>query len=107
MLFGNWEYDDDSNALFGRDALNDLFSNPVEQAAETYLTCDVARFGHDKTVMVVWKGLVATAIPSMDKSDMTQVEVGIEGLRAKHSIPMRHVLVDEDGIGGGVVDHLK
>jgi hypothetical protein len=29
LLNGNWEYDDDPNALFETDALHDLFSNPV------------------------------------------------------------------------------
>jgi len=107
LLYGNWEYDDDPNALFARDDLTDLFSNPVEPGTESYLTCDVARFGRDKTVMTVWRGLVATGIYSMDRSSMTEVETAIEGLRAKHGIPMSHVLVDEDGIGGGVVDHLR
>jgi phage terminase large subunit len=107
LLFGNWEYDDDPYTLFARDDLTDLFSNPVEPGTNRYLTCDVARFGRDKTVMVVWEGLVATEIHSMDKSSGPQVEEAVEGLRAKHGIPMSHVLLDEDGVGGNAVDHLR
>lgn len=107
LLFGNWEYDDDPNALFGRDELTDLFSNPVERGSEKYLTCDVARFGRDKTVLIVWEGLVAIEIHVMGRSSGPEVEEAVEGLRAKHGIPMSHVLLDEDGVGGNAVDHLR
>ena len=104
LYFGNWEYDDDPNALFSIDALNDLFSNPVERGDDNYLTVDVARFGRDKSVLMVWEGLVVTEIQTMDKSATTEVVAGIEGLRLKHGIPASRTLVDEDGVGGGVVD---
>lgn len=106
LLLGNWEYDDDPNALFGRDELGDLFSNPVEASGDTFLTCDVARLGRDKTIYIVWNGLVATEIIAVDKSRVNEVIADIEGLRAKHGIPMSHVLVDEAGVGGGAVDGL-
>lgn len=105
LLHGNWEYDDDPNALFGRDELNDLFSNSVE-GGDKYLTCDVARLGRDRTIYIIWEGLKAVEIIAVDKSRVNEVIADIEGLRAKHGIPMSRVLVDEGGVGGGVVDGL-
>jgi hypothetical protein len=106
LLHGNWEYDDDPNALFGRDELNDLFSNPLP-GGDAYLTCDVARLGRDRTVYIIWEGLRAVEIIAVDKTRVNEVIADIEGLRAKHGIPMSHVLVDEGGVGGGVVDGLN
>jgi hypothetical protein len=106
LLHGNWEYDDDPNALFGRDELNDLFSNPIE-GGDNYLTCDVARLGRDRTIYIIWEGMKAVEIIAVDKSRVNEVIADIEGLRAKHGIPMSHVLVDEGGVGGGVVDGLN
>ena len=106
LLLGNWEFDDDPNALFARDRLLDLFTNPVEEGSEHYLTCDVARLGRDKTVYAIWYGLKLVELIVLDKTRIPEVMADIEGLRAKHNIPMSHCLVDEDGVGGGVVDGL-
>lgn len=104
LLFGNWEYDDDPNALFAIDDLNNLFSNPVEKGKFNCLICDVARFGRDKTVYSIWRGLVEIERIRLDSTATTEVVSDIEGLRTKHGIPTSHVLVDEGGVGGGVVD---
>lgn len=104
LYYGNWEFDDDPNTLMAIDDLNDLFSNPVPRAGEKYLICDVARLGRDKTVYSIWDGLVEYERIQLAKTLTTEIVGDLEGLRSKHGIPTSHVLVDEGGVGGGVVD---
>lgn len=107
LLYGNWEYDDDDNALFSYDALTDLFTNTIDETEDKYIVCDVARFGRDKAVIILWKGLQAKEIRYYPKSATTDLESTIITMAALHHVPMSRVLVDEDGVGGGVVDHLR
>ena len=107
MLEGNWEYEDSDLSLFHFDQINDLFTNVPVDSDQFYLTCDVARFGADKTVIMIWKGFMVINIKVILKSDLTAVERAIMQLAEQYKIRISHVLVDEDGVGGGVVDHLK
>jgi hypothetical protein len=60
LFHGNWEYDDDPNALCNFDDIDAVFENDhliaKIQSEEYYLTCDVARLGSDKARIAVWKG---------------------------------------------------
>lgn len=107
LLFGNFDYDDDDNALMDYDSLTDLFTNSFVPEGEWYITGDVARYGKDKTVIMVWCGWRVVAIYVLEKKSVTEVAAFIEGLRVKHSIALSNVIVDEDGVGGGVVDILN
>lgn len=109
LLKGNWDYDDDPAALFQADALYDLFTNllPEDTDKTRYITCDAARLGRDRCVIMVWEGLKVVHITSYDRSRLTQVEAEIERLRQAYGVPRSRVIVDEDGIGGGIVDHLE
>lgn len=107
LLLGDWEYADDDLTLFIFDAITDLFTNPADDDKTRYITADIARFGRDKAVIMVWEGLTVIDIIVYQKSSMPTLETEILVLSQKYKVPMSRVLVDEDGIGGGVVDHLK
>lgn len=107
LLLGDWEYSDDDLALFIYDALNDLFTNAPDTDKTGYLICDAARFGRDKAVIFRFEGLTAVEVHFWEKSSMPKLETELLLMAQTHHIPMSHVLVDEDGIGGGIVDHLK
>jgi len=109
LLFGNWEYDDDPSRLFEYDKILDMFGLYVEEhhQAKRWLTVDVARFGKDKSVFMYWKGLHLAAIWTMDKSSTVEVRKKIEDTCLFYQIPFSQVVIDEDGVGGGVVDELK
>jgi hypothetical protein len=107
LLHGNWEYDDDPLALFPADAIADIFTNKVGESADFYITCDAARLGRDLCVILVWKGWQVVHITSYEISRTTRIEGEIERLRAVYGIGRSHVIVDEGGVGGGVVDHLE
>lgn len=107
LLNGNWEYEDSDNALFYYDALLDMFSNTIEEEETQYISCDAARFGNDKAVIVRWRGLKPIWYKEYPKSATTMIEEEIRRIAAEYFIPMSRVIVDEEGVGGGIVDHLK
>lgn len=97
--------------------------------SEKYLICDVARFGGDRTVISYWEGravkriAIYTKLPTVppfitDPDDPTGVKQimdwskpsvagKLKEWREFYSVPLSQTLVDEDGVGGGVVDLLK
>lgn len=107
LYFGNWEYDDDPAALMDIDAIYDYF-NPthITKGTKKYLTVDVARKGKDKTVIRLWEGWLCTKRWEMAISKVNEVVDRIKALQQKYSVPISNVTVDEDGVGGGVVDYL-
>lgn len=107
LLFGNWEYNDDEALLFEFDSLQDLFKNDFVETGLKVITCDVARFGEDKTIICVWNGLRCEKIVKFDKNDVKQVVDEIKGLCRSKGIPVSKVVIDQDGVGGGVVDYLS
>ena len=106
LLFGNFEYDDDPARLFDYDAVIDIFSNRAPVEGEGYLTVDVARFGKDNSVFFRWKNLYIAEVQSHHGLGVNETARIIEEIRGAHKINRSHVAVDEDGVGGGVVDIL-
>jgi hypothetical protein len=107
LLLGNFEYDDDPGALVRYDAIIDLFTNTVDLGGERYITADIARFGADKTVIIVWEGLRAYHIETHDGLALDSVARKIAQLAQIERVPYSHILIDETGVGSGVVDMLR
>jgi len=107
LLHGDWEYDDDPTKLMEYDKILDLFTNDFVLMGNKYITCDVARFGDDKTVIILWDGLRAEQIKAYGSTSIDFVVNEINTLRKEHGIGVSNVVVDEDGVGGGVRDFLK
>ena len=122
LLKGNWEYDDDPAALMDFDAITDLFTNPADRPdpktlkdeygrslpdpRPRYIVCDVARFGEDRTVITVWYGWECVHVYTYKKTSTTTVAGLIKEKAKQHNVSASHILIDEDGIGGGVLDQL-
>lgn len=108
LLYGNWEYDDDPSVLIDLNSINDYFKpTHIKREGEMFMTIDIARKGKDTTVFRVWKGWLCTFRFSIAKSDLKVVVKKAQELQEKHSIPLSHIVADEDGVGGGVVDFLE
>lgn len=105
LMHGNWEYDDDPNTLIDYDAIVDMFTNAVD-SGEKYLVADVARFGKDKTVVYLFEGLMLYKVYVWLKQSTNITADRIDKILQDEQIPRSHALIDEDGIGGGVVDNL-
>lgn len=107
LIYGNFEYEDDPTRLFETDHLLDMFTMDHKPSDQKYLTVDVARFGNDKTVIFQWEGLHVKKIYSYDQTSTKFIREKIESLCSEHQIQRSKVIVDEDGVGGGVVDETK
>ena len=107
LKYGNWEYDDTKDQLISYDHINDLFTNAHATNGEQYITADIARYGKDRTTIGRWNGYRLEEIITLDKNSIPEGAKAIRDLANKYRIPMSRVLVDEDGIGGGVKDILK
>ncbi|OQA77491.1 MAG: Terminase-like family protein [Tenericutes bacterium ADurb.Bin239] len=106
LMMGNWEYDDDPDALMTFDTINDLFTNTVDKG-DKYLTVDVARFGKDNAVIMVWDGLKVIEVITISKCGIDQLEIKIKEVAQKYLIPYSRIIADEDGVGGGLVDNMR
>jgi hypothetical protein len=105
LLFGNWEYLSDPSSLLDYDKIINSFSNDFVSSGDKYITCDVARFGSDSTVIGVWSGY-RVKVYRYSKKSIVEVAQIVRQLMAENSVPISNVLLDEDGVGGGAVDIL-
>ena len=106
LLYGNWEYNATSDNLCNYDSILNLFEQQGLEG-EKYITCDIARFGSDKTVIMYWEGLTIKKIRTLLKSSITQVVEEIRTLQRNEGVNLRNIICDEDGVGGGAVDTLR
>lgn len=105
LLLGNFDYDDDPSAMIRVDAISDMFTNTVDTRGK-YISVDVARFGKDKTVIGLWSGLQLDKVTTLEKAGTDVVAKEIRDIAAEQQVPFSHIVVDDDGVGGGVVDQL-
>jgi len=106
LKYGEWEYEDDPLSLVSYDNILNIFTNSYVSGGKKYITADIARFGDDKVVIRVWDGLRVIKKEKRSKLKVTESAALIKSLANTYRIPMSEVIVDEDGIGGGVVDIL-
>lgn len=106
LLKGNWEYDDDPATLCEYESICNIFTNQFVPSGEKYITADIARLGKDHTIARVWDGWRVLERVKRSKLKVTESAELIRTLANKYSIPMSNTIVDEGGVGGGVVDIL-
>lgn len=106
LLFGNFEYDDDPTILIRNDSFEDLWTNTVNTDLK-FISADIARFGKDTTRIGLWNGLELTNVWTYEKYDTNQVADEIKRIASEQRVPFSQIIIDEDGIGGGVLDNLR
>ena|ERR1700693_4460429 len=106
---GNWDYDASPGTLFEFDAINDLWTNTLPRVTDDdrFMTVDTARFGADKTVFYFWKGFSLYKKVVYTKQDTVQTSQRLKEFARSENIPFSHIVADDDGVGGGVVDQCK
>jgi len=107
LLHGNWEYDDSEDKLINYDAILGMFSDSGVEGGKKYITCDVARFGKDKTVIIYWNGMRAEKMKIMSSNTIVEASESIREMQRANNVPLSNIIVDDDGIGGGVRDILR
>ena len=106
LLYGNWEYLDDPSQLIDYEKILDSFSSSFVSGGPCYITCDVARFGSDSTVIGIWDGY-RVKLHQFNGKSVVEVADIIKKYQQEYNVPTSQIVVDEDGVGGGVVDILR
>lgn len=106
LFEGRWDYDEDKTSLISYDSLTDTFSNTIIPETTKYIVVDVARFGKDNTVITLWKGLELYKVIEYSKQDTQNTIQKIKDIAEIEQVPYSNIMIDEDGIGGAVVDGL-
>jgi hypothetical protein len=92
------------DALFSLGAVQAATTREAPEGGMVVISCDVARFGNDRTVFGLRRGNRYEQLLQLGQSSVTEV--------TGHAVPFwrqygGRVNVDEVGVGGGVVDSLK
>lgn len=107
LMDADWEYSSAIDVLFDAAAIADLFTVKVKKQTDLYLTVDVAR-STDDVVLTHWRGWEAFKIDIIHtKQKLLPIHETADKVRTAlttYGIPREHVLVDADGVGGGVFD---
>ena len=106
LRYGNWEYDSDPTTLIDYDTILNMYSNIFVEKGKKYIVADVARYGSDKAIITVWDGLTLIDKVVMPISAITEIQTAIEAMRVKYEVQLSNIIVDEDGVGGGLCDSL-
>lgn len=107
LLFGQWEYEDKA-AMIDYNNIIDMFKDYEHTAIKDYyISVDVARKGKDKSVIMLWDGLSIIKTISIGVSLMDELKETITNLKNEYGINNNKIVIDEDGVGGGLVDFIK
>lgn len=106
LLYGNFDYDDNPDLMIPYDVIEDLWTNTASGGVN-FITADIARHGKDKTVIYRWNGLRLMEAKVIDNSSLDYVKEEIKEIARLHRVPYSRIIVDEDGVGGGIVDMMK
>ena len=86
-------------------AATDAAKRQLEPEGPEVVGCDVARFGHDKTVAVSRRGPMARIVWRVQGHDTMKTAGFLKSYCDNHDVEA--LVVDDTGVGGGVVDRLK
>lgn len=101
------EQSEDEGQLMTNESIIKLFSNTHIESGIKYITADIARLGRDKTVIFCWDGFRVVEVFEMQVSRVDESVDAINKLAEKYNVNRNNIIVDEDGVGGGVKDYLK
>ncbi|MEO2052734.1 MAG: terminase family protein [Allomuricauda sp.] len=101
------EPSEDEGMLISYEAINNLFKVDTAETGNKYITADVARLGKDRTVIMVWDGHKVVHIKTMDTNTIPEIVETVKRISRLYNVGNRNIIVDEDGIGGGVKDYLR
>lgn len=112
LLNGEWEYEDD-DAIINYESILNIFKDWTFEREESmkpsdfFISVDVARKGNDKAVIIMWYKYNIIDIKTMDISLIDEIVSEVNILKTKYGISNRNIVIDSDGVGGGVVDYIK
>lgn len=107
LRFGEWEYIDDASSLMSFDAIESIFTNNhIKPEGKKYMVADIARFGADRSIIRIWHGYRVIHREAHQGKTTKYIADRIRMLSEQYQVAMTNTIIDEDGIGGGVIDQL-
>lgn len=103
LLYGDWDYDDDPTKLFEYDKILDMLTNNAKRGTK-YCIVDQSGRGRDKAVVTLWDGFYVYKIMTFKEGISSQQ---LDRILQNEMIPRSLCLVDEDGVGFGLVKDTK
>ena len=92
LFKGNWEYDDNPNALCSHDDICAIFGNKISVKTGTnYITGDIARFGADYARLAVWDGWHIIDLKCFPVSKTTDIQTWIQAKQKRYMNPKPQV----------------
>ena len=108
LLQGSWTFNEDEDNVFDYESIaSSIFRNQPNDEDTKYMSCDIARLGSDSTVICIWVGLTIVDIKVFNKLDTVQVSNEIKELIRVYGIHPGNIVIDSDGVGGGVADQIR
>lgn len=101
------EASEDEGQLIMNESILKLFKDNKIAEGVKYITGDIARLGKDKTVFMVWSGWKVIEVVEIAVSKINESVEVLNKLIEKYNVNKKNVIVDEDGVGGGVKDYVK
>lgn len=105
LLYGNWDYEDEGYLIPFINLYN-MFKGNINIESVTHLSIDVARFGKDSTIVILWNEYDVVQLERWSGKSITDTYTKIKDIMNQWNIKMKNVVVDSDGVGGGLADML-
>jgi len=99
LLLGNWDYAETDTDIISWNQIQDVFSNTPNKSGKKYITADIATYGADLFVVMLWDGWNIERIWTMDKSEGDQIVNKIKEVKTAYQVPTSHICFDGDGAG--------
>ncbi len=108
LLQGSWNFNEGEDNVFDYESItSSVFRHEPKDNDTKYMSVDVARFGSDSTIICIWVGLTIIDIKEFKKLDTVQVSNEIKDLIRMYGIHPGNIIIDSDGVGGGVADQVR
>lgn len=108
LLKGNFEFDDNPHKIMTYDAIVDLPKNTlIDNSSVKTIVADIARFGGDKIIIATFKGLDLYSLGVYTYQGIDETIKKIREESQEEGVAFMNILVDEGGVGGGVVDGMR
>jgi len=108
LYLGDWNFDTASDSLFDFDLISEsIFKFQPDPNQKKIMSIDCARFGDDRSVVMIWVGLCLIECSVFRKIPTTQLAEEIKMLASVHGIHPMNMIIDSDGVGGGVADMIR
>ena len=104
-LYGSWDSVEGADQLISEKNIRAAMLLRFYPPVITFISCDPARMGDDETVIYVWNNTTPIAQKIYGKLTSDRLQNLLHVLALEHKAT--HVVIEEDGLGGPIVDHQR